>query len=220
MMTTIIHHPAKDYTSHDSFFLHRHVKLTLQQLSDFHLAVLCRFLIKHVIAEDLSGKRSERFSCWLLTPQYQRAKILQNYNVPFLLRGRVDYLHKSKRKMFQIIKVTHGLILRHRLLLCKHTHLWINTWPPWKPGVISALYCLLGYCALTHPPSSSPCITLALFVFLSKLQAFWFSAISLLSPAITLPVSFCRPLPPFVYPLASSVFIFLSHSVCLSPVHP
>lgn len=58
----------------------------------------------------------------------------------------------------------------------KHTHLWINTWPPWMPGVISALYCLLCYCALTHPPSSSPCITLALFVFLSMLPAFWFSA--------------------------------------------
>lgn len=38
---------------------------------------------------------------------------------------------------------------------CVNIHLQINTWPPWMPAVISALYCLLCYCALTHPPSSS-----------------------------------------------------------------
>lgn len=48
------------------------------------------------------------------------------------------------------------------------THLQINMWPPWMPAVISALYCLLCYCALTHPRSSS--LTL-LMVFHSMLLA-------------------------------------------------
>lgn len=72
----------------------------------------------------------------------------------------------------KIIKVMHSLF---------HSHTRINTWPPWMPGVISALYCLLCYCALTHPPFSSLCIALAPFVFLSMLQDFWSSVSAIVS---------------------------------------
>lgn len=65
-----------------------------------------------------------------------------------------------KQKMSNIIKITHSLSPCCRTLsqppLPPPTNSsadQYSTWPPWMPGVISALYCRLCYCALTHPPS-------------------------------------------------------------------
>lgn len=60
--------------------------------------------------------------------------------------------------MSNIIKITHSLSPCCRTLSqppppTNSSADQYSTWPPWMPGVISALYCRLCYCALTHPPS-------------------------------------------------------------------
>lgn len=67
--------------------------------------------------------------------------------------------------------------------VCAHKHTRINTCPPWMPGVISALYCRLCYCALTHPLHALRSLCLPLnaqqsFVLLSHFALCSFSVAS------------------------------------------